>query len=64
MLNEVAIDTATGRIEGSYDPKFAAVYAAFVANFDQRDEVGASCCLTLEGRTVFSRPAFSSDIVS
>lgn len=52
MLNEVAIDTATGRIEGSYDPKFAAVYAAFVANFDQRDEVGASCCLTLEGRTV------------
>jgi CubicO group peptidase (beta-lactamase class C family) len=31
---------------------FAAVFEAFVANFEQRDEVGASCALTLEGRTV------------
>ena len=52
MLKPITLETASGRIEGGYDPKFAAVYAAFVTNFETHDEVGASCVLTLEGRTV------------
>lgn len=52
MLQQVSMDTPAGRIEGSYDAKFRAVYAAFVANFLARDEVGASCCVTLEGETL------------
>ena len=52
MFKQVSIDTAQGRIEGHYDPKFSAVYAAFVENFELRDEVGASCALTLDGQAV------------
>jgi CubicO group peptidase (beta-lactamase class C family) len=46
----VSLDTPAGRIEGFYDSKFAEVYTAFVDNFLERDEVGASCSLTLEGK--------------
>jgi len=45
-------DSAAGRVTGRYDSRFAAVAAAFVDNFTQRDEVGASCAVTLDGRTV------------
>jgi CubicO group peptidase (beta-lactamase class C family) len=50
--SQVAIETPAGKIEGSFDPKFAAVYAAFVNNFVEHDEVGASCALTLDGKSV------------
>jgi len=45
-------ETAAGRIEGSFDPKFREVVDAFVENFEARDEVGANVTITLEGRTV------------
>lgn len=48
----VSIETKAGRIEGEYDPKFKAVYDAFVENFETRDEVGANAAITLEGKTV------------
>jgi CubicO group peptidase (beta-lactamase class C family) len=48
----ISTKTRTGSIEGECDPKFDGVLEAFVANFEQRDELGASVCLNLEGRTV------------
>jgi CubicO group peptidase (beta-lactamase class C family) len=41
-----------GTVEGECDPKFDGVLDAFVENFEKRQEVGASVCLNLEGRTV------------
>lgn len=49
---ELKKDVANGRIEGSYDPRFAEVAAEFERNFAERDEVGASVCVTHEGATV------------
>jgi CubicO group peptidase (beta-lactamase class C family) len=48
----ISKNTRAGTVEGEFDPKFEGVVDAFVENFERRDEVGASCCLTLEGRTV------------
>ena len=48
----ISKNTRAGNVEGEFDPKFEGVVDAFVENFERRDEVGASCCLTLEGRTV------------
>lgn len=42
----------TGEIEGSYTPQFAPVAEAFVQNFQQRGEIGASVSITLEGELV------------
>ncbi|MGH8595431.1 MAG: serine hydrolase domain-containing protein, partial [Gammaproteobacteria bacterium] len=50
MQTQISIDTPAGKIEGSFDPKFGAVYDAFVNNFLEHDEVGASCALTLDGQ--------------
>ncbi len=52
MQTQVSLDTHSGKIEGSYDPKFSAVYQAFVDNFAHHDEVGASCVVNLEGKTL------------
>src|SRR5690554_1888368 len=41
-----------GLVEGSYAPRFQAVVDAFLENFRARNEVGASLCLTHEGRKV------------
>ena len=41
-----------GLVEGSCDPRFAALADEFVRNFVERGEVGASLALTHEGRTV------------
>jgi CubicO group peptidase (beta-lactamase class C family) len=41
-----------GVVQGRCDTKFAGVLDAFIANFQQRGEVGASVCLTLDGKTV------------
>ncbi|MCC6707470.1 MAG: beta-lactamase family protein [Gammaproteobacteria bacterium] len=51
-MKTLSLDTPQGRIEGLYDSAFTAVADAFVANFTERDEVGASVALTLEGRKV------------
>lgn len=49
---QIARDTRAGRIEGRYDAKFAGVCEVFVENFASRGEIGASCAITLDGRTV------------
>jgi CubicO group peptidase (beta-lactamase class C family) len=51
-MQPISRTTATGTIEGEADPRFAAVVDAFAENFDSRDEVGASCAITLEGKPV------------
>jgi CubicO group peptidase (beta-lactamase class C family) len=39
-------------IDGTCDPRFEAVREAFIANFDQGLEVGASACVVQDGETV------------
>lgn len=41
-----------GEIEGFCDPRFERVAEEFERNFQQRDELGASVCVTLEGERV------------
>ena len=50
MSKTVALDTAAGPIGGFYDPRFEGVLQAFHDNFTQREEVGASVALTLDGK--------------
>lgn len=52
MDQQVDVVTAAGRISGRVDSRFSEVAEAFVENFSARDEVGASCAITLEGQTV------------
>lgn len=52
MSRPVDITTDAGRIQGFCDPQFEGVLAAFVDNFTQRGEVGASVALRLAGRPV------------
>lgn len=42
----------TGEVAGFCDPRFQRVADEFVQNFQERGEVGASVCVTLEGETV------------
>jgi CubicO group peptidase (beta-lactamase class C family) len=51
-VKTVAIETTPGPIAASYGPRFQGVDNAFVANFVDRDEVGASVCLNLDGHNV------------
>ncbi len=51
-MQTVSLKTKAGQVEGSCDPKFSGVVDAFVTNFEARGEVGASCALTLEGKTL------------
>jgi len=46
----VSIETKAGKVEGVCDAKFTGVLDAFVANFEARGEVGASCAINVEGR--------------
>jgi len=41
-----------GRLQGFCVPEFKPVLDAFAANFSEREETGASVCLTVDGRTV------------
>jgi CubicO group peptidase (beta-lactamase class C family) len=41
-----------GKLQGTYDERFTAVAQELERNFVERGEIGASVCLTLEGRTV------------
>ena len=44
--------TVNGKVTGTCDPRFRGVMDAFLENFAERDELGASVCLTVEGRVV------------
>lgn len=44
--------SSTPRISGHCDPRFSRVRDEFERNLDERGEVGASVCVTLEGETV------------
>jgi CubicO group peptidase (beta-lactamase class C family) len=48
----ISLTTNAGTIEGVCDSRFSGVLDAFVTNFETRGEVGASCAITIEGRTV------------
>lgn len=44
--------TLQAQVQGHCDAKFKEVQDAFKENFEKRDEVGASVCITLNGNTV------------
>jgi CubicO group peptidase (beta-lactamase class C family) len=48
----ISKNTRAGTVEGEFDPKFEGVVDAFVENFEKREELGASCCVTVEGHKV------------
>lgn len=50
--HKIERDLPKGRIEGYCDPRFAAVAEEFERNFKERGEVGASVCLSHEGKTL------------
>lgn len=45
----VSIPLAEGRVSGHCDPEFQPVADAFIENFAERGEVGASVCVNVEG---------------
>jgi CubicO group peptidase (beta-lactamase class C family) len=49
-------------IQGTCDPAFEPVRAAFAANFDQGLELGASACVTVDGATVVDLWAGDRDL--
>jgi len=52
-MNAIDIELPNNvRIEGECDPRFEEVANVFEKNFREHDELGASVCVTLEGRTV------------
>ena len=51
-METIKRDVPNGKIEGTCDARFLAVADEFERNFAERGEVGASVCVTLEGRTV------------
>ncbi len=51
-MDAVKQEVPTGFVEGAYDTRFQPVVDAFLTNFDARDELGASVCLTVGGETV------------
>ncbi|HUA32083.1 MAG TPA: serine hydrolase domain-containing protein [Candidatus Binataceae bacterium] len=48
----ISVKTNVGQVQGECDPRFDGVLDVFVENFQKRDELGASVCITAEGRTV------------
>jgi CubicO group peptidase (beta-lactamase class C family) len=48
----IEVDVGRGLVTGRCDPEFTAVGDAFIENFKQRDEVGASLCINIGGETV------------
>jgi len=51
-MSSFEADTSMGTIQGHYEESFAQVVEAFAHNFTHHNEVGASLCVTHEGRTV------------
>ncbi len=52
MSSEVNLEVANVTVSGFCDDKFAPVLDAFVTNFREREEIGASVCLNVEGETL------------
>lgn len=52
MDQRMDIETPAGRLAGHYDSRFTDVADTFIANFRERDEVGASCAITVDGTPV------------
>jgi CubicO group peptidase (beta-lactamase class C family) len=52
MTDAVEIATSRGAVRGHCDPRFRGVLDAFVRGFEDRGEVGASVCVSVEGQTV------------
>jgi CubicO group peptidase (beta-lactamase class C family) len=51
-------------VSGKCDPKFERVRDEFERNFKEREEVGASVCVTLEGETVIDLWGGTTDVAS
>ena len=51
-MADISIETPRGLVEGRVHPDFAGVGDAFVANFTERGEVGASVSMSVAGETV------------
>jgi CubicO group peptidase (beta-lactamase class C family) len=51
-MQKISIKTKVGQVEGACDPKFSSVVDEFVTNFEARGEVGASCAIQIEGKTL------------
>ncbi len=51
-METIQRDVPNGKVEGSCDAAFMSVANEFEKNFREREEVGASVCITHEGRTV------------
>ncbi len=49
-MKQIDIETSAGRVQGQLDPAFGEVLDAFVANFETRDELGASVALSVDGK--------------
>ena len=49
-------------VSGKCDPKFKRVREEFERNFKEREEVGASVCVTLEGETVIDLWGGTADV--
>jgi len=52
IMETIKRDVPNGKVLGTCDARFIAVADEFEKGFRERDEVGASVCMTLEGRTV------------
>lgn len=52
MGKKISQNVGTGVIQGTYDSKFEAVAEQFAKNFEEHNELGASCAVTIEGETV------------
>ena len=51
-MQKISVKTKVGQVEGTCDPGFSSVVDAFVTNFEARGEVGASCAIQVEGKTL------------
>lgn len=49
---QISASVKTGEVAGFCDSRFERVVDEFIRNFQERDEIGASVCITLEGETV------------
>ena len=48
----IQVDIPNGQVHGMVDDRFEPMLSAFIANFVEREERGASLCLNVEGETV------------
>ncbi|MDH2357274.1 serine hydrolase [Bradyrhizobium sp. SSUT112] len=51
-MDKIDLSLAQGRVQGYCDPRFVDVLDVFAQNFKQRGELGASVCISVEGKTV------------